>query len=59
MKTYTHLTTEERITLMLMQSWGLSLRAISRYLGRYVSSLAVNLNVMAHIIAMRLFGFAL
>lgn len=40
MKTYTHLTTDERIALMLMKSQGLSLRAISRHLGRHVSSLS-------------------
>lgn len=40
MKTYTHLTSDERITLMLMQGRGLSLRAISRHLGRHVSSLS-------------------
>lgn len=39
MKTYTHLTSDERITLMLMQDRE-SLRAISRHLGRHVSSLS-------------------
>jgi IS30 family transposase len=40
MKTYTHLSTDERIALMLMQERGLSLRSISRHLGRHVSSLS-------------------
>ena len=40
MKTYTHLTTDERIALMLMQGRGLSLRSISLHLGLHVSSLS-------------------
>lgn len=40
MKTYTHLTTDERVALMLMQGQGLSLRSISRHLNRHVSSLS-------------------
>lgn len=40
MKTYTHLTTDERVVLMLMQSQGSSLRAISNHLGRHASSLS-------------------
>lgn len=40
MKTYTHLTTDECIVLMLLKSQGLSLRAISRHLGHHVSSLS-------------------
>ncbi|GEM_PF-3340719 len=32
MNTYTHLTTNERVALMLMQCQGLSLRSISRHL---------------------------
>lgn len=34
------LTTDERIALMLVKSQGLSLRAISRHLGRHASSLS-------------------
>ncbi len=40
MKTYTHLTTDERVVLMLMQDQGLSLRSISRHLGRHASTLS-------------------
>lgn len=40
MKTYTHLTTDERVVLMLMQGQGLSLRSISRHLGRHPSTLS-------------------
>ncbi|SDU06375.1 IS30 family transposase [Halopseudomonas salegens] len=38
MKTYTHLTTDERVALMLMRNKGLSLRSISLHLGRNASS---------------------
>ena len=40
MKIYTHLTTDERVILMLMQGQGLSLRSISRHLGRHPSTLS-------------------
>ena len=40
MKIYTHLTTDERVVLMLMQGQGLSLRSISRHLGRHPSTLS-------------------
>jgi IS30 family transposase len=40
MKTYTHLSTDERIALMLMRHQGLSLRSISSHLGRHPSTLS-------------------
>lgn len=43
MKSYTHLTTDERVILMLRRGQVLSLRSISRHLGRYVSSLGCEL----------------
>ena len=38
--TYTHLSTEERVTLMVMQRQGFSLRAVARTLKRHPSSLS-------------------
>jgi IS30 family transposase len=40
MKTYTHLTTDERVILMLMRGQGSSLRSIGDHLGRHPSSLS-------------------
>ncbi len=40
MKTYTHLTTDERVALMLMQGQGLRLPSVNRHLVQHVSSLS-------------------
>lgn len=43
MKTYTHLTLDERTVVMPIKGQGLSLRSISRHLGRNVRSLSLEL----------------